>query len=75
MKPPSDDTRQFIAERFVKAWDGSEQICLHAGNAQGGPSSEYVFRDSVIEGSYSDYYVAGPHDTNFDYSQFDESQC
>lgn len=67
--------RQFVAEKYVRAWDTSKQVCLYAGNSQGGPAAEFIAKDSVIEGHYSHYVVGGLHDTEFTYSQFVESNC
>ena len=72
---PNDNMRQFVAEKYSRAWDNSRQVCLYAGNSQGGPAAEYGFRDSVIEGTYSEYSVSALHETNFKYSQFEEDRC
>ncbi len=70
-----DQMRQFVAEKYTRAWDNSKQVCLYAGNSQGGAAAEYGLSDSVIEGSYSHYSVEGLHQTNFRYSEFEEGQC
>ena len=74
VKPPSDDIHQFVAEK-CRAWDRSEKICLHAGNAQGGPGGDFGFKDSVIKAFYYDYHVTGLYATKFDYPQFDENHA
>ena len=73
--PGQGSIRQFVAEKYVRAWDNSKQVCLYGGNSQGGPAAEFVSKDSVIEGRYSQYAVGGLHETSFVYSQFDETVC
>ena len=75
VNPDGSQIRQFVAEKYRRAWDNSEQVCLYAGNSQGGPAAEYGFRDSVIEGSYSQYGVGGLHETDFEFSRFEEDTC
>ena len=75
--PPNGEPRSFIAEKFIRSWDNSKEICLYAGNSQGGPAVEYGrdYRDSVIEGRYNYYQTDQRFSTQFAYSQFDEDGC
>lgn len=72
---PNAGIRQFVAEKYVRTWDNSKQVCLYAGNSQGGPAAEYGFKDSVVEGGYRDYILSGRHETDFKYSQFNQAMC
>ena len=71
--------RSFLGEFYHLKWDKSRESCLYAGNAQGGPSYEVEDpNDSVLEGRYSEYIISNEDrvfDTQYKYSQFDESRC
>ena len=74
--PQESNPRYFVAEEYSRAWDNSKQLCLYAGDSQGGPAAEYgeEYRDSVIEGDYTQYQTSDRFTTEFTYSQFDV-QC
>ena len=68
--------RTFLAERFGRRWDNSRVTCFYAGDSQGGRSGEAADPDdSVIEGTYRDYRVAGLFEYEFTYSQFENNRC
>lgn len=49
--------------------------CYYAGDAEGGKSGLSDDYDSVIEGKYTDYQVAGLFSHEFIHSQFEDSRC
>ena len=46
--------------------------CLYAGGQHGDNTDS---SDSVIQGLYTDYVLAGPFDTDYQYSKFDSNGC
>ena len=79
LSPPSPTPqRQFIGRLYYNTWDKRGSECFYAGSGQGGPLGELEspqLRDSVIEGTYTDYIVSSLFETEFEYSRFDSSQC
>ena len=67
---PMPPYRSFLGDLFPRTWDNTREECLYVGNGQGGPSAEFpVFRDSVIEGRYTDYIVDSIFATDFAYDR------
>lgn len=65
--------RSFLGDLFQRTWDNSREECLYIGNGQAGPSGELFdsFRDSVIEGRYTDYVVPSLFETDFAYDRIE----
>ena len=67
--------RHFLGLKKDVTWDFRSRICYYVGNMQGGEIGENPSGDSVIEGDYTDYAVGSLFDTDFSYSQFNQSLC
>ena len=73
---PGSEPRVFTGFFYPLTWDFKEGPCLYVGNRQAGPIAEVDDpNDSVIEGTYSDYLVAGAFVTDFEFGLFNEDQC
>ena len=49
--------------------------CYYVGDSEGGKSGLSDDYDTVIEGKYTDYQVAGLFSHDFVYTQFEEEKC
>ncbi len=69
--------KQFIGELSKRSWDKSLRSCLYVGSSQGGRLTDIPGpKDSVIEGTYSDYIVSdGLLGSFFEFSKFDTTIC
>ena len=69
--------REFIGELSKRTWDKSLRSCLYVGSSQGGKQTDIPGpKDSVIEGTYSEYIVSdGILGTSFTFSKFDKTVC
>ena len=75
---PRSQERSFVGILGDKTWEFEKRPCLYVGNSQGGPIDEVDKdgpNDSVIEGEYTQYEVAGLFSTLFTYGRFNESSC
>ena len=71
-----NEVRSFTGWLYSLTWEYREEYCLYAGNQQAGPIYEIETpNDPVIEGGYSEYQVTSSNETDFEFSQFDESLC
>ena len=74
--PADGDTRQFVGFTYDVTWDFTNTPCIYAGNQQGGIDGNFLgSSDSVIEGHYTQYIVDSLFDTEFNFTQFNSSQC
>ena len=70
-RPISNQATQFTGWQYPFTWEGKRKPCLYVGNRQAGPDDEVEdLNDSVIEGVYTEYEVAGSYETDFKYSEF-----
>ena len=49
--------------------------CYYVGNSQGGPAKSHNPRESVFEGTVSQYETPSLFSSSFYYSRFEESRC
>lgn len=78
VEPGTSPPRSFLGHFYQYKWDHSAGPCLYVGNAQGGSSFEVEDpNDSVIEGYYREYIIAGGDlfETEYKYNEFEEEQC
>ena len=60
---------------YIQTWDNRKR-CLYAGNQNGGTVYEVVDdHDTLIEGVYKQYIMESAFSTEFEFSQFNETQC
>ncbi len=71
-----NEVRRFTAWLYPLTWEYRREYCLYAGNQQAGPVYEVLDpKDSVIEGTYEDYFTDSAYDPGFSFNQFNASSC
>ena len=73
----TSDTRYRLipAEKEPRTWNHMKAPCYYVGNSQGGPAKSHNPRESVIEGTVSQYETPSLFSSSFYYSRFEETRC